>query len=287
MKKHISITYIIGPTGIGKSSYAINLAQELNAEIISADAYQVYKGMDIGTAKITKEEQHIIPHHLIDIRNPDDAYNVTDFLNYTREILNNTKKHIIICGGNGLFARAFLYNYTFPNAPSNPEIRKQLEHQYTEHGKQSLWNLLNSIDPMSASKIHPNNRHHLLRALEIYEITKTPASHIKHQSNEPRNDTKIIGLTTDKNRVITRIHKRVDLMIQQGLVEEVIKLKKEGYTQNLPALKCIGYKECFDYLNNSITLEKMIDSIKVHTQQFSKQQMTWFKKIQNVTWKTI
>tara|TARA_A100001015_G_scaffold96156_1_gene106883 strand:+ start:2258 stop:3121 length:864 start_codon:yes stop_codon:yes gene_type:complete len=287
MKKKTLITYIIGPTGIGKSSYAIKLAQELNAEIISADAYQVYKGMDIGTAKISKEEQKIVPHHLIDIRNPDEAYNVTDFLNYTKEIIKNTKKHIIICGGNGLFARAFLYNYAFPNAPSNPKIRKKLENQYGTGGKQSLWNLLNSIDPISASKIHPNNRHHLLRALEIFEITKKPASHIKHQSTHPRNDTKIIGLTTDKNRVINRIHTRVDSMIKQGLIEEVSKLKKEDYTQNLPALKCIGYKECFDYLNNSITLEEMIDLIKVHTQQFSKQQMTWFKKIQNVTWKTI
>ena len=227
--KDPDIHYIIGPTAIGKSDQAISLAKKLNADIISADAYQVYIGMDIGTAKTNPHEQQGITHHLIDIKHPTEPYNVTNFIQLTNDLIQQaraTNKASIICGGNGLFARAFLYSYTFPAAKSDPKIRARLEEHYHTGNKQKLWEELNSKDPISAAKIHPNNKHHLLRALEILSITGQPASSIKKQQPTIRKDTKVIGLSTDRSRVVSRINNRVDSMIKEGLIDEVTALKQ-------------------------------------------------------------
>tara|TARA_B100001989_G_scaffold252337_1_gene234038 strand:+ start:1143 stop:2030 length:888 start_codon:yes stop_codon:yes gene_type:complete len=281
------VTYIIGPTAIGKSELAIKLAQTYSAEIISADAYQVYKEMTIGTAKVSAKQQSLIKHHLIDTHAPDDVYDVIQFLDYTKKYLAQAQKnnqHTIICGGNGLFLRSFIYNYQFPNAKSDSKIRQQLEIDYDQLGRDRLWERLNDIDSQSAKKIHPNNRHHLIRALEITQLTGKPPSSIKMQSETQRSDTKIIGLTMDRMRVIEAIDKRVDNMIKQGLIDEVERLLQRGYDPTLPALNCIGYKETIDYIKGRISKDKMIDLIKIHTHQFAKRQMTWFKKIKDVTW---
>ncbi len=277
------IIYIIGPTAIGKSEFALSLAQHLKAEIISADSYQVYQGMDIGTAKVSKNDRLLVPHHLIDTHLPDQPYNVTDFLRYCNDYLQSNKQ-VIICGGNGLFLRSFLYRYEFPKAKSDPNIRQSLMHDYDKGLKQSLWDKLHSVDPKTAANIHINNKHQLIRALEIYHITQQPPSSIKLQNATPRNDVTVLGLTCDRNVVTQRIDERVDIMINNGLIDEVKHLLDVGYTSSLPALNCIGYKETIQYLNGSITRDEMIRLIKIHTHQFSKRQMTWFKKIDNVFW---
>lgn len=277
------IIYIIGPTAIGKSSFSISLAQHLQTDIISADSYQVYQGMDIGTAKVSLAERLLVPHHLIDTHSPTQSYNVTDFIRYCNNHLSNHKQ-TIICGGNGLFLRSFLYRYDFPDAKSNPAIRQALIDDYDNGLKQSLWNKLHSIDPKTAANIHINNKHQLIRALEIFEITQKPPSTIKQHNSTPRDDVMVIGLTCDRNVVIQRIDDRVDAMIKQGLIDEVKHLLEAGYSSLLPALNCIGYKETIRYLNGSITRDEMIKLIKIHTHQFSKRQMTWFKKIDNVFW---
>ena len=282
------ILYIIGPTAIGKSDYAIKLAQQYCTSIISADAYQVYKYMDIGTAKISKEQQQLVKHHLIDTHLPTEAYNVVSFLEQTKSIISNNRKQqkpTIICGGNGLYLKSFIHNYTFPKAKSDPTLRQTLESDYLNLGKQHMWEKLSAIDPISATSIHPNNKHHLLRALEIAYITNKAPSQQKIQRSA-RTDTKIIGLTSDRNRVISNINKRVSLMIKNGLIEEVNNLLAKGYDETLPSFNCIGYKEVIQFLKGRITSDKMIELINIHTSQFSKRQMTWFKKIQNVNWKT-
>ncbi len=277
------IIYIIGPTAIGKSDVALSLAKRLHADIISADSYQVYKGMDIGTAKVSPEERFLVPHHLIDTHSPDEPYNVTDFIRYSNQHITNHKQ-TIICGGNGLFLRSFLYRYDFPEAKSNPSIRESLMKDYESGLQQYLWDQLNSIDPQTARNIHINNKHQLVRALEIYHITKKAPSTIKQQQGRPRDDVIILGLTCDRKVVTQRIDDRVDTMIKHGLTDEVKHLLDAGYSPSLPALNCIGYKEVIEYLNGSITHDEMIKLIKIHTHQFSKRQMTWFKKIDNVFW---
>ncbi|RAP27303.1 tRNA (adenosine(37)-N6)-dimethylallyltransferase MiaA [Candidatus Marinamargulisbacteria bacterium SCGC AG-343-D04] len=290
MTTHQDITYIIGPTGIGKSNYAIQLAQEQGASIISADSYQVYRYLDIGTAKVSKEQQQLVPHHLIDIKMPNETYTVVEFLQLTETIINSERtanRPIIICGGSGLFSRSFLYRYQFPKAQSDPDIRDQLARDYDTKGKDALWALLCQKDPVSAKLIHPNNKHHLIRALEISAITGLPPSQLKQHSATCRPDTKVIGLTVPRTVVKERISTRVDMMITQGLVQEVESLLQRGFSQDLQSMKGIGYKEVIDYLNGSLDKNKMIDCIKLHTHQFSKRQMTWFKRIDNVLWKNI
>ena len=287
MTNQTNIFYIIGPTAIGKSDYAIKLALKINAEIISADAYQIYKHMDIGTGKISKEEQKKVPHHLIDSLYPNEFYNVTDFLKHTHTLIksiSSKNKKIIICGGNGLYLRSFLYQYTFPSAKSDPKIRHQLEQDYLNIGKNYLWEKLNTIDPVSAKKIHPNNKHHLLRCLEIHALTDKIPSKIKNQKNQIRQDVKVIGLNADRNVVKENISRRVDTMIDKGLINEVETLLKKGFNPDLPALNCIGYKETISYLKGIINKKDMIELIKRNTNHFSKRQMTWFKKIENINW---
>ena len=279
--------YIVGPTAIGKSNYAINLAKEVNGEIISADAYQIYKFMDIGTGKVSLKQQEQIPHHLLDILTPEKNYNVTDFLTKTNTLINSiTKKNKtpIICGGNGLYLQAFLYNYIFPTAKSDPKLRASLENIYLKKGKEYLWNYLNKIDPISAKTIHQNNKHHLLRCIEIYKITKNIPSEIKKKSSTIRPNTKIIGLNSPRKVVKELISTRVDNMIKTGLIDEVNLLLKKGYSPNLPALNCIGYKETINYLKGIIDKKDMIELIKRNSYHYSKRQLTWFKKIENINW---
>ena len=287
MSTHTALTYIVGPTGVGKSDFAIELAQKNGAEIISADAYQVYKGLDIGTAKVSADQQALVTHHLIDIKSPNEAYSVVEFLALT-EALISSGKPLILCGGSGLFAKSFLYRYSFPpKAKSDPAVRQALEQDYDRLGKEALWERLNMCDPDTAERIHPNNKHHLIRALEIIQITGDNPSDVKHQANSIRTDTQVIGLTAPRSVVVQRISDRVDKMIQLGLIDEVASLLAQGALPESQSMQGIGYKDVIAYLHGRITKEKMIDCIKVQTHQFSKRQMTWFRKIENVHWKTI
>lgn len=280
------ITVIIGPTGIGKSDHAIQLALKTGAEIISADAFQVYKGMDIGTGKITKSEQNKVPHHLIDILTPDQPFDVTQFISRTNTIIQSLRsqnKPIIICGGTGLYVNAFLYNYTFPPIGENPEIRKKLETSLEIDGPQHLWNTLQRIDPDSAAKIPHENSRRVIRALEIYELTGKKASEIQHKHDKIRTDTTLIGLHAKRDIVIKRINTRIDKMITLGLINEVKQLLST-YPPDCKAFEALGYKETIAHLHHHDSLDTLIELIKTRTRQFAKRQMTWFNKLPDVQW---
>ncbi len=282
---HQDITLIIGPTAVGKSDYALALAQETGAEIISADAYQIYKGLDIGSAKISKEDQDLIPHHLIDIKAPHEAYSVSDFLDESKKIIEKLrlkKTPIIICGGTGLYIQSFLYGYSL--APQDLNIRQKLEEEAEYIGGKAMWEKLNKIDPVFAKNLPYQNGRRVIRALEIVAISKTPPS--QAQKRKPcREDSRIIGLNADRAIIHERINTRVDLMIDKGLIKEVYTLLQSGVQKNAQAFKGIGYKEVIDYIDGQASKEEMIKDIKTHTRRFAKRQMTWFKKIENVEWK--
>jgi len=283
------ITCIIGPTAIGKSETAIELAKRTQAHIISADAFQVYKELDIGTAKVLPEEQDGVPHHLIDIREPHESYSVSEFLEETKEIIETCRKTntpIIICGGTGLYVRSFLYDYSFPESIDTSR-RIEIEERGKKIGAEALWEELKQKDPEAAQKIPYQNMRRTVRALEVIEETGKKFSDSSKQDETPREDTKIIGLTADRDIIIDRINRRVDIMVESGLIEEVQALLDKGIPQTAQAFEGIGYKETIQYLNGSLTKPEMIDLIKIKTRQFSKRQMTWFRRLDNVHWQTI
>ena len=267
---------VLGPTASGKTDFALILAKQLQAEIISADAFQVYKYMDIGTAKVSQNIQKTIPHHLIDIRYPNEPYTLYDFLSLSNsaiDILKKKEKPIIICGGTGLYINAFLYNYDLTHQPRTPDIRHHLEQQLKREGKEAFWERLNKIDPKTANCIHPNNTRRVLRSLEIHLQTKKKPSDIKRKEMHARTDCTLWGMAQEKTQLHERINTRVDNMIQNGLVEEVDALLKRGYRENCLAFQALGYKECILYLKGSLEKKEMIDLIKSKTRQFAKRQI--------------
>jgi len=274
---------IVGPTAVGKTKLSIEIAKRFNGEIISGDSMQVYKGMDIGTAKITAEEMDGIPHHLIDIKEPEEAFSVAEFQKLVREKINNiAERHVtpIIVGGTGLYIQAVLYDYQFSDSLSN---HSQLELQ----GKDplELHKKLESIDPEGAKKIHPNNVRRVMRALEIYENTgKTMTEMQSEQQSSILYDTALIGLTMDRDILYERINKRVDIMMEEGLLNEVERLYKGGISRNAQSVKAIGYKEIYDYLDGNISLDEAIVQLKKNSRNYAKRQLTWFRNKMDVTW---
>jgi tRNA dimethylallyltransferase len=283
------ITVIIGPTAIGKSELAINLARESGGEVISADAFQVYRGMDIGTAKVETKILEEIPHHLINILNPDEPYNVVDFINRTNQLINELKERntpIIICGGTGMYLRAFLYNYSFPEEQDKSDIEKELQIRLEKEGIEPLYNELMAINPELKEILHINNHRRVLRNLEIYHQSGQKPTEVKKQEQTPRKDVSIIGLTDSRELIYERINNRVNTMIKEGLVGEVETLIKK-YPQDSYAFQALGYKETISYLNGGYDLKEMIELIQRKTRNFAKRQLTWFKKIDNVEWRNI
>ena len=284
------ITVILGATGIGKSQLALTLAKEQNAHIISADAFQVYKGMDIGTAKVSKKEQAEVPHYLIDIKTPDQSYSVVEFLKKANQIIQDLRKTatpIIICGGTAFYLRAFLHHYKFDSTDqSQKETRHILEQRLKKEGAQSLWKELQNIDPEMAAIVDIQNHRRLIRALEIYHTTGKQPSSFRTHSEDPRHDCHIIGLTTDREKIYDRINIRVLDMIKKGFIEEVEALL-EHYPENSSGFNALGYPQCIDYLKGSISKEEMIQSIQTLTRRFAKRQLTWYKRFKNVHWQEI
>lgn len=284
------VRVIIGPTGIGKSDFAIQSALKTGAEIISADAFQVYKGMDIGTAKISPEEQGIVPHHLIDILWPDQPYSIAEFLKRCEQAIQDIRSRnrpVIICGGTGFYIQGFLYGYSLSgNEKSDPHIRQELETLGHEKGSAHLWAMLCAVDPDSAARIKPTDQKKLIRYLEVYVLQKVPPSTLQTRHSTIRSDVTIQGLIAPRSVVVQRIHDRVDAMIEKGLVAEVETLLKT-YPKTCHSFEALGYKEVILYLNGSVTQEQMIDLIKVKTRQFAKRQMTWFRKLETTSWTEI
>lgn len=274
------VLVIVGQTAVGKTNISIKLAKALNGEIINGDAMQVYKGLNILTAKIKEEEKEGIPHHLFDLKEVTEDYNVDEYQANIRdkisEITSRGKLPILV-GGTGLYVKSALYDYNF----SKQEVdNKEIEEKYKDLSNDELYEILLKIDPKSCETIHKNNRRRVLRAIAIYETTGTTKSkNIEEQEHKLIYDAKIFALTLPKEVLIDRINLRVDIMVKEGLVEEV----KNNPTTST-ASKAIGYKEIKDYLDGNISKEEAIELIKIHTRQYAKRQMTWFKHQFDTKW---
>ncbi len=284
-----NVIIILGPTASGKTSLSIELAKKTNGEIISADSMQIYKYMDIGTAKPDEEERSGIMHYLIDEVNPDEEFSVARFkelaLKYTKEILDKGKLPII-AGGTGLYINSLIYNINFSETISDWELREKLKQEAEEKGNQFLHDRLSAVDPAAAAKIHVNDLKRIIRALEVYEYTKKPISYHQEVSKAvpPEYNYIIIGLTMDRERLYQRINKRVDLMLEKGLVEEVKKLVSMGYDKNTIAMQGLGYKEILQYIRGEKLLDEVIYILQRDTRHYAKRQMTWFRRIPGVHW---
>lgn len=282
------LVIITGPTAVGKSDLSIELAKRINGEIISADSIQVYKGLDIGSAKITEEEMQGIPHHLIDVLSPKDDFNIYIFKemasNAIKEIVKKGKIPIIV-GGTGFYIQSVIYDIDFKEE-DNSEIRNELEKVLDEKGSEYLHNMLREIDEESAEKIHPNNTKRVIRAIEYYKLNDRPISehNVEEKAKDAVYDAKYFVLTDDREKLYKKINERVDKMIDSGLVDEVEGLLSLGLDSSYNSMQGIGYKEVVDYLDGKTTLEVAIDNIKKNTRHFAKRQLTWFRREDNVIW---
>ncbi|MGN1159005.1 MAG: tRNA (adenosine(37)-N6)-dimethylallyltransferase MiaA [Lachnospiraceae bacterium] len=286
-KKLIVLT---GPTAVGKTKLSIQLAKAIGGEIISADSMQVYRGMDIGSAKITEEEKEGIPHYLIDVLDPSEEFNIVLFQQLAKEAIKQIHekgKIPILAGGTGFYIQSVLYDIDFSEHDEKDGIRDELEAiAKEEQGPHRLHERLKEVDLESAKIIHENNVKRVIRALEFYEETGMRISeHNKeqHQKESPY-DVSYFVLNDDRPKVYERIDKRVDLMIKAGLVEEVRRLKEQGCRRDMVSMQGLGYKEILDYLDGEIPLEEAIYRIKRDTRHFAKRQITWFKRERDVVW---
>jgi len=248
---------------------------------------QIYKGMDIGTAKITKEEMEGIPHHLIDIKDPDEPFSVAEFQGLVRgkiAEISSRKKLPMIVGGTGLYIQSVLYDYQFTEAASDHEFRLKLEQIAEERGNLELHERLKEVDPDSAERIHPNNLRRVIRALEVYHCTgKTMTAYQQEQQPELLYDTCLVGLTMERELLYNRINKRVDLMMEQGLVEEVKDLYDRGI-RDCQSIQAIGYKELYEYFDGRMTLQEAVQNLKQNSRRYAKRQLTWFRNKMDVEW---
>lgn len=286
MKKDKLIA-IIGPTAVGKTNLSIELAKKLHTEIISGDSMLVYKGMDIGTAKPSANEQAGIVHHLIDILEPNAEFSVTKFKELAGGLIREINKtcHIpILAGGTGLYVKSLVENYQFNQTPGDEKYRNQLEELAQIHGKQYVHELLAKVDPETAARLHINDFRRVIRALEVYHLGGEYISQEKLSNEDLAYDAIIIGLSMERSKLYERINQRVDLMIANGLVEEVKGLLDKGLNREFQAMKGIGYKEIIAYLEGEISLEEAIEQIKKSTRHFAKRQLTWFRKMSYIQW---
>lgn len=280
---------LTGPTAVGKTELSIQLAKELNGEIISADSMQVYRSMDIGTAKITKEEMSGVPHYLIDVLEPEEDFNVVLF----QELAKKAMKEIyakgkipIVVGGTGFYIQALLYDIDFEDNEQDTTYREELEQIATEKGAEYLHKVLQEVDEKAAKEIHLNNVKRVIRALEYHNQTGKKISEHNEEQREKQSPYEFayFVLTNDRSILYERINMRIDLMMEQGLLEEVRRLKERGLTKELVSMQGIGYKEILSYLDGEITLEEAIYLLKRDTRHFAKRQLTWFKRERDVEW---
>ena len=284
------LVVIVGPTAVGKTDFSIQLAQAVNGEIISGDSMQVYKGMDIGTAKVTPEEQAGIPHYMIDILNPDDNFSAFDFKKraerYISDITSRGKIPIIV-GGTGLYIQSLIYNYQFDQEDISPEREAQVKAQMKDlntKSNEALHAYLMSFDPRSAEAIHPNNRKRVNRAIEYFLKTKKLLSSRKKMQHMSENyDTLLVGMEMSRDILYDRINKRVDIMLTHGLLNEVNELVQQGY-ETCQSMQAIGYKEIVPVVKEDVKLEEAVETLKQNSRRYAKRQMTWFKNKLNVIW---
>ncbi|TDL34966.1 tRNA (adenosine(37)-N6)-dimethylallyltransferase MiaA [Jeotgalibacillus sp. S-D1] len=287
MVKRNKVIAIVGPTAVGKTAASIAIAKRYNGEVINGDSMQVYKRLDIGTAKITHEEMDGVPHHLFDIKSPEEMFSAAEYQQLVREKIEDITdrdKLPIIVGGTGLYIQSVLYDYHFSSEGKDAAVRTSLEKRADKNGIMTLYDELMEIDPISAEGIHPNNGRRVIRALEVFYTTgKTPSDWQRAQVRESLYKEQIIGLTMDRDLLYTRINFRVDRMIEKGLIEEVKNLYDSGL-RNAQSIQAIGYKELYQYFDGIITLEQAIEQLKQNSRRYAKRQLTWFRNKMQAEW---
>lgn len=287
MKKPLVI--LAGPTASGKTALSVRLAQKIGGEIISADSMQVYRGMDIGSAKIRPDEMEGVPHFLIDVLNPDEEFNVVIFQKMVKSAMQEIyeRNHIpVLVGGTGFYIQAVLNDISFTEEEGDSLVRKNLEALAREKGGAWLHEQLQKVDPASARAIHPNNRKRVIRALEFYQETGTCISEHNQEQREKQSPYRsaYFVLNMEREKLYQRIDQRVDQMLEQGLVEEVARLQKAGCHAGMVSMQGLGYKEILSYLQGECTLEEAVTILKRDTRRFAKRQLTWFRREKEVCW---
>lgn len=278
-----------GPTGIGKTDISIKIAKEIGGEIISADSMQIYRHMDIGSAKVSEDEMQGIPHNLIDIVEPNEEFSVAQYKQLAIDTIKNIVvrgKYPILVGGTGLYINSLIFNYEFTGTYKDSEYRNHLEVLANENGRNFVHEMLREVDMDSYNRLYPNDLKRVIRALEVYKITGKTISKLNENQdiyNIPYNINYYV-LNMDREQLYNRINRRVDIMIEKGLVDEVIKLKDMGYNSSMQSMKGIGYKEILYYLENKISLGEAIEMIKQGSRNYAKRQLTWFRKDKRVHW---
>ncbi len=289
MKTKKPLIVLTGPTAVGKTALSIELAKRIGGEIISADSMQVYRYMDIGSAKIKSEEMQGIPHHLIDVLNPEEEFNVFRFQEMAKKAMEEIYEngHIpIIAGGTGFYIQALLYDIDFAEEEGSYEVRERLEREAKELGNEVLHERLKLVDPESAEIIHPNNIKRVIRALEFFELngSKISVHNQTEREKESPYDFCYFVLNDERNLLYERIEMRVDEMLRDGLLQEVQGLKDMGYHRNMVSMQGLGYKEVLAYLEGECSLEEAVYLIKRDTRHFAKRQLTWFRREKDVIW---
>lgn len=279
-----NVICIVGPTASGKTGLAIELAKKIDGEVISADSMQIYKGLDVGTAKVTKEEAQGIPHYIIDVCNVDEKFSVADFKHmcYDKidEILSRNKK-VIIAGGTGLYINSVVYNMNFEDEKIDIEYRKELENIAKEKGNEYLHSILENVDPESAKSIHMNNVKRVIRAIEMAKNNNLKSIHMEEEKERIKKEESkykffVFCIEQDREYLYNRINLRVDLMVKDGILEEARKVYDMKLPKDNTCMQAIGYKEFFPYFERKITLDEAIEELKKETRRYAKRQMTWF-----------
>jgi len=283
-----NLLVLVGPTAVGKTKLSIEIAKAFSCEIISGDSMQVYRGMDIGTAKIQSSEMEGIPHHLIDVLNPDEPFSVAQFQDSCRQLIpeiGERGKLPFIVGGTGLYVESVCYEYQFTDTGADEGFRSQMQNIADGEGNEALHARLAAVDPQSAERLHPNDVRRVIRALEIYHMSgMTLSSQLESQNKQSPYNLCIIGLTMDRQMLYNRIEQRIDEMMDAGLVDEVRSLLGRGFTRNLISMQGLGYKEILEHLEDGVPLEDAVTKLKRDTRRFAKRQLSWFRHMKDISW---
>lgn len=282
----LNLGAIVGPTAVGKTSLALQVAQNLGGEILSCDSMQVYRGMDIGTAKASNDERAVVPHHLLDIVGVGDDFSVAEYQRLADDMiarLNQQGKLPILVGGTGLYYQAVVDHYTFYPMETKAQVRQRLQDQGRSAGLACLYDKLTIVDPEYAARISCQDEKRIIRALEVYELTGTTFSEQQRKDMDTYN-LAVVGLYLERADLYQRINKRVDDMVAQGLIDEVQFLHSQGYGLECNAMQALGYKQVLYYLDGLLSYEDMVDEIKRETRRYAKRQLTWFRRDKRINW---
>lgn len=283
------VLVIVGPTAVGKTELSIQVAKRVGGEIISADSMQIYRGLDIGTAKPTLEERQGVPHHLLDVVDPSEEFSVAEYQRMADEVLQDIARRNripILVGGTGLYVRAVLEGFVFEGEGKDPALRSHLQRLADKEGNKALYDRLQAVDPATAARLHPNDRRRIIRALEVYHTTGKPLSvHLQRQKHRPPKYPSVkFGLYRERAQLYERINRRVDKMMKAGLLGEVRRLLDQGLSDDSTAMQALGYKELVGYLRGEYDLEEAIRLLKRNTRRYAKRQYTWFRRDPEIMW---